>query len=350
MSPRRESAAPRPPTSRARVAPVAGTRLSGPIELAPASLPGRSRSIGSAVGAAATVLVVLAMGATALKIIVAPSGGPFGSNAAVVRQSAAAAPPGGAGSASATHSSSATPGTGAPVEPDPSGMAMPTGDIPGWHQTFADDFTGGLDPRWAAYAGQPGGDPGGWFDPSHVTVSNGMLQIGASKADTPNGNLYVSGGLSNAKVFSQTYGRFVVRFQMDAGYGIAYTLQLWPTDDRWPPEIDILEDNGKGRDMISATMHYGSDNSMLHKEIKGRDYTGWHTAEVEWSPGQLTYRLDGTVWATMTSRYVPSTPMSIAIQTQAWPCGNTWEGCPNPTTPAAVNLHVDWVVAYSATR
>jgi hypothetical protein len=69
---------------------------------------------------------------------------------------------------------------------------------------------------------------------------------------------------------------------------------------------------------------------------------------VEWSPGQLTYTLDGTVWATMTSRYVPSTPMSIAIQTQAWRCGNTWEGCPNSTTPATVNLHVDWVVAYSA--
>lgn len=330
--------------------PVAGTRLSGPIELAPGPVSERSRSIGSTVGAAATALVVLAMGAAALKIIFAPVGSPSGSNAVIVRQSVAAAAPGAAGSASAAPVSSAAPDAGAPVKPDPSGVAMPTGDVPGWHQTFADDFTGGLDPRWSTYTGQPGGDSGGWFDPSHVSVSNGMLQIGAWKADTPNGNLYVSGGLSNAKVFSQTYGRYVVRFQMDVGYGIAYTLQLWPTDDHWPPEIDILEDNAKGRDMISATLHYGSDNSMLHKEVKGGDYSGWHTAEVEWSPGQLTYRLDGRVWATMTSQYVPSTPMSIAIQSQAWPCGNTWEGCPNASTPATVNLHVDWVVAYSATR
>jgi len=39
--------------------------------------------------------------------------------------------------------------------------------------------------------------------------------------------------------------------------------------------------------------------------------------------------------------------MSIAIQSQAWWCG-TWEGCPDSSTPAEVNLYVDWVVAYSA--
>jgi beta-glucanase (GH16 family) len=333
------------------VTPVAGTRLSGPIELAPPPVPEKSRSIGAVAGAAATAFVILAMGVAAVKIIVAPAGWPTGSNAVVTRHSAAGAPTSAAGSASATgRASSATPSATAPVVADPSGVVMPVGDLPGWHQTFADDFTGGLDSHWGAYTGQPGGDPGGWFDPSHVTVSNGMLQIGAWKADTPNGNLYVSGGVSNATVFSQIYGRYVIRFQMDVGYGIAYTLQLWPTDDRWPPEIDILEDNAKGRDMVSATMHYGSDNSQVHKEIKGGNFTGWHTAEVEWSPGQLTYRLDGAVWATMTSRYVPSTPMSVAIQTQAWLCGGSWEGCPNPTTPATVNLHVDWVVAYSATR
>jgi hypothetical protein len=35
------------------------------------------------------------------------------------------------------------------------------------------------------------------------------------------------------------------------------------------------------------------------------------------------------------------------MQSQAWPCG-TWEGCPNSSTPAQVNLEIDWIVAYKA--
>jgi hypothetical protein len=42
--------------------------------------------------------------------------------------------------------------------------------------------------------------------------------------------------------------------------------------------------------------------------------------------------------------------MSVAIQTQASKCSSTWLGCPNSSTPARVNLQVDWVVAYSATK
>jgi beta-glucanase (GH16 family) len=337
-----------PAAPSARVAPVAGTRLTGPIELAPEPEPAKRRSLGKIIGSAATALLVLAIGAVAVKIIVTPTSKPPSPAAAFVEPNASSASAGPSVSASAP-GVSATTGGPATSPGDPSGARMPTGDMPGWHQTFADDFTNGLDPHWDAYTGQPGGDPGGWFDASHVSVTNGMLHIGAWKQESPNGNLYVSGGISNAKMFSQTYGKYAIRFQMDKGYGIAYTLQLWPTDDNWPPEIDILEDNAKGRDMTSATMHYGSNDSMMHKEIKG-DFTGWHTAELEWAPGKLTYRLDGNVWTTMATSHVPSTPMSIAIQTQAWPCGNPWEGCPNSTTPAKVNLQVDWVVAYSATK
>lgn len=338
-----------PSASSARAVPAAGSRLTGPIELVPEPAAARRRSLGEIIGVAATALLLLAMVAVIAKIIVAPAGKSSGTSAAFVGPSAAGTASGAAPSAnaSATVTPSATPSGGSPVPS--SGVAMPKGDTPGWHQTFADDFTNGLDAQWDAYTGQPGGDPGGWFDASHVSVSNGMLEIGAWKAQSPNGDVYVSGGVSNAKMFSQTYGKYAIRFQMDKGYGIAYTLQLWPTDDKWPPEIDILEDPGKDRTMTSSTVHYGSNDSMVHREIKG-NFTGWHTAELEWAPGKLTYRLDGAVWTTMTTSQVPSTPMSIAIQTQAWPCGNPWEGCPNATTPARVNLHVDWVVAYAATK
>lgn len=233
--------------------------------------------------------------------------------------------------------------------PGPSGIAMPMGDIPGWKQTFADDFKGGnLADRWHIYNGQPGGDPGGWFSPSHVSQSDGMLVITGSREDTPNGNIYATGGISNSKVFKQTYGRFEYRFRMDEGYGINFVMLLWPSDDKWPPEIDVAEDTGLSRNLILATLHYGENNTTIIRSAEGlADFTTWHTAGVEWRPGSLTFYLDGKQWATIDSPEVPDTPMSMTVQSQAWPCGHSFSDCPNATTPARVNFEVDWVVAYS---
>ena len=71
--------------------------------------------------------------------------------------------------------SSTVPSTRTEREP------MPTDEPSGWRRVFADDFNGSsLDQtRWRVYNGSPLGDPAGWFDPSHVTVSDGRLMIGA---------------------------------------------------------------------------------------------------------------------------------------------------------------------------
>lgn len=307
-----------------------------------AGVDARRRRRGNLVTIFAVVLFVLGAG----YVTFAPRHGTPSSDSATTGSTPtpepAATSSSGSASASASHSvrpSSTVPGT--------SDVAMPAGDIAGWHQTFADDFTeGDISSRWWNYDGQPGGDPGGWFDHTHVNTVNGDLVISGSRANTPNGSVYVTGGINNSKSFQQTYGLFKVRFRADVGRGIAYTMMLWPIGDIWPPEIDIAEDNGKDRKMTSATLHYGADDSKIHKEVTG-NFSVWHTAELEWSPGKLTYRMDGKVWATMATPNVPDIPMSIAIQTQAWKCGGSWEGCPSSSTPANVNLYVDWVVAYS---
>jgi beta-glucanase (GH16 family) len=231
----------------------------------------------------------------------------------------------------------------------PSGVPMPIGEIPGWHQTFTDDFTGdALGDQWFAYSGAPSGDPGGWFLPSHVSVGAGMLTVRGSKEQTPHGVLYATGGVSNHNVFSQMYGRFDVRFRMDKGVGIAYAILLWPTSQHWPPELDIIEDNGHDRQSTSATAHYDHDDKKIQRQTTG-DFTKWHTATLEWTPRHLVYRLDGKVWATIDSPHVPDEPMDLALQTQAWGCGGTWEACPNSTTPPVVDLEVDWVSLYEWT-
>ena len=269
--------------------------------------------------------------------------------AAVDETVAASASPSAAASASASARPSTRPKVPQRDGMTPSGVPMPIGEIPGWYQTFTDDFAGtALSDQWFSYSGGPSGDNGGWFMPSHVSVGGGILTIRGAKEQTPRGLLYATGGVSNHNAFSQRYGRFDVRFRMDRGVGIAYALLLWPTSQKWPPELDIMEDNGRDRQSTSATAHYDRDDKKIQRQTRG-DFTQWHTATLDWTPNHLVYRLDGKVWATIDSTHVPNEPMDLALQTQAWGCGGTWEACPNSTTPPAVDLQVDWVSLYGWT-
>ena len=229
----------------------------------------------------------------------------------------------------------------------PDQVPMPTGAIPGWRQVFADSFDGRtLDrSKWRVYSGQPSGDPAGWFEPSHVKVSHGMLVMSAF-VDPAAGGRWASGGISSSPGLVQTYGKYLVRFRFDPGEGIGHALLLATADGSWPPEIDFSEDNGSGRDSTLTTLHYGSSDHRISRHIKV-DLTQWHTLGLEWTRGQLVYTLDGRNWATVTSSHVPTVPMVLDLQTQAWPCFGTWGRCPDATTPRAVRMYVDWVVAYA---
>lgn len=224
----------------------------------------------------------------------------------------------------------------------------PAGQRRGWHRVFADDFTRGLSAsRWGRYSGQPGGDPGGLWAPSHAVVKNGILNLETYR-DPRFGGRWVSGGVSSAPGLKQTYGRYEVRFRMDAGKGVSAVLLLWPTKGAWPPEIDFAEDGGvtTARNRMSATLHYGADNSQIQRTVRG-DFARWHTMGVEWTPGRLVYTLDGRRWAAVRHREVPDEPMEMDLQTQAGTCGDRYAPCPDSTTPPRVTLEVAWVVAYA---
>lgn len=224
---------------------------------------------------------------------------------------------------------------------------MPVGNIPGWRAVFSDDFHGStLDTsKWRVYEGPPGGDPAGWWDPRHVSVSGGNLVISAYQ-DPADGSRWTSGGVTTLPAFAQTYGKYLVRFRLEPGVGIGHTVQLTAADGSWPPEVDFSEDNAKGRDRTLATLHYGPRDSKISRWTPV-DLTQWNTLGVEWTPGVLRFTLNGRVWFTIRHPEVPSIPMGLAIQTQSWPCSGTWGVCPNASTPPVVRMYVDWVVAYA---
>ncbi len=226
---------------------------------------------------------------------------------------------------------------------------MPSGDIPGWHQVFADDFNGTtLDTsNWGAYYGQPGGDPAGWWDPSHVIVSGGLLTLKGYKDAAAKPGVFVTGGISMH--YAQTYGKYLVRMRVDKGDGISAIALLWPKAHVWPPEVDFFEDGGGDRRGTSATLHCGTNgnnNCRVQKDLTGYDFSQWHTLGVEWTAGKLVYTIDGTTWATVTDSGVPSIPMVLDLQSQSLTCSQG-KTCLDSSTPAEVDIQVDWVVAYA---
>jgi beta-glucanase (GH16 family) len=229
-----------------------------------------------------------------------------------------------------------------------SGSSEPPGDVQGWRRVLVDRFDGSRLNRsiWGAYTGQPGGDPGGWWDPSHVVVAGGLLHL-ETYPDARHGGRWVSGGVSSAPGLEQRYGKYLVRFRMDGGFGVAGVLLLWPQHGDWPPEIDFAETGGdsSGRATLTATLHHGRSDHTIARTVRG-DFTAWHVLGVEWTPGRLGYTLDGRRWATVRSAHVPAQNMEMDMQTQAGTCGDRWAPCPDATTPARVVLQVDWVVAY----
>lgn len=221
----------------------------------------------------------------------------------------------------------------------PSGKAAPK-KLSGWRQVFRDEFTGSkLKRTWTRYSGQPGGNPAGYWKPSHVDVEKGMLRL---KTYQENGR-WVSGGVGAWNGFSMKYGRVDVRFRAKKATGVGYVFLLWPRNGGWPPEIDFAEDGGHTRRSTAATLHYGASNQQIQRH-KSANFTKWKTIGVRWSPGKLTYTLNGKPWATVKHRGVPNVDMVLALQS-ATAC-NPWHKCPDRSTPKRSSIDIDWVAAY----
>lgn len=225
---------------------------------------------------------------------------------------------------------------------------MPIGDIPGWHQVFADDFLTDvpLGQFPTAVSSQWGNSyPDGWLDTSKagtympsqvVSISGGVMNL----------YLHTAGGVAMVAapvptLPTMTYGRYVVRFRSDPVSGYKTAWLLWPDSEAWPRDGEIDFPEGSLDGTIGGFVHYqngasGSDQYVMPDT--GATYTAWHTAEIDWLPTGVTFLLDGKIVGQTTTR-IPNTPMHFVLQTET--DGGT------PPAGAAGNLQIDWVTVYS---
>jgi hypothetical protein len=249
---------------------------------------------------------------------------------------------------------------------------MPLGDLPGWRQVFAEDFTttattgsagttgsfqqvygqrfGFFDDTWNMTAGCA--QPARYMPSKVLQARNGVLQLALHsevQADPFCGQGTKSYALGaailpkvNGSVLNQLYGKYTVRFRSDSGLGgFRPAWLLWPQSEIWPRdgELDFPEGDLAGN--MCGFVHYqngtwAGDQTGVCTNVP---YTGWHTASIEWSPNLVRYILDDVV-VLQTMTRVPNTPMHWVMQTEA-----CWDYC--PPSSAAGNLEIDWAVMYA---
>ena len=254
---------------------------------------------------------------------------------------------------------------------NPSGVAMPSGDLPGWKQVYSDDFStsvplggfsGCIDGQTimsstctglpSSVASQLWAYPDGWSDtsgngqytPSQVlSIHNNMLDyylhtsgsthmVAAVVPKIPDG---VSGnGLQ--------YGAYAIRFKSDliAGYKTAFL--LWPDSGIWPAdgEIDFPEGNLNGT--IGAYMHQmnATSGSQQNAYSTNTTYSSWHTAVIEWTPTTCRFILDGQIIGTSVS-LIPNTPMHWVLQAETALSGGA------PASSVSGHIYIAWITAYA---
>jgi beta-glucanase (GH16 family) len=230
-------------------------------------------------------------------------------------------------------------GANATATSHPSGEAPPTAHW--WQPAWIDDFDGTAinNASWAVYNSKHTHDPRGQKLASNVLVHDGEATLRTTKLN----GVWTTAGMCSAKATTGTYGKYLVRARFDHGYGVKAVALLWPEGNTWPPEVDFMEYDARDADhsKLMLTNHFRPQNSMQQAFVPG-DYTQWHTFGVVWRPDLLKYTIDGKVVATMAG-HIPTKNMWLGLQTAI---GRQEK--PNSSTPATVNLDVDWVAYYTA--
>jgi beta-glucanase (GH16 family) len=183
-----------------------------------------------------------------------------------------------------------------------------------WKLIFDSSFTGSsLDTRvfgtcypWNGSGkgctnyGNSGDEDQEWYMPSQVQVSGGVLHLlaqreptpGLSQSGAPKEYKCRSGMVTTFPGFEFEYGYAQIVAKIPFGNGLWPALWLAASNEKWPPEVDILE-------------HWGTDRQgkvYLHPLTGARQggpvqmpnlSEGYHTFTLKWTATQLTWYYDG---------------------------------------------------------
>ena len=242
---------------------------------------------------------------------------------------------------------------------------------------FFEGFDGPLDTRfstrfywsWDADGGQAGFNQYcQWFKPENVEIRNGKAHLMAdnvpyTKTVENRGTFpYTGAVLSTHDSSSQydfdpqsgfefQYGTVEVRLQLPQGnsYGMWPAIWLLTSDDRWPPEIDILEVLGEEPNTAQFHVHYKDENGKHQQYGQGINIDGlsqgYHTYRLRWTPDELVWYVDKKERYRVTNKSaIPDVPLHLIIN-NAVSSGKegSWGKAPTGETTFPNKVSIDWV-------
>ncbi len=234
---------------------------------------------------------------------------------------------------------------------------MPVGNLPGWKQVYANDFTSGSwQNEFTTYGDIPDTSRNGWLvDGETVSQANGLLDVfvhtDANGRHVGAALVPIGPGVSSGA--GQLYGRYDLRMRADGAQGYKAVFILWPDSNRWPQdgEIDYPEADLAATQSGGATHFEGgvSGNSQDWWVTSGYSYNAWHTYTIQWTPTAVSYYIDGnlvhtdTLASAQASGFgIPNTPMHPVIQIET-----VTDGSGAPANSSAGHVQIDWLAAYS---
>jgi len=259
-----------------------------------------------------------------------------------------------------------------------------------WKLVWSDEFNGaaGSQPNPANWIYQTGTQAGGEVycaygsstspcvasSPNVYLDGNGHLVIAAQQ---PSSGVYTSAEVESQGLQNFLYGRMEARIQIPGAQGMWPAFWMIGSDyptARWPycGEIDIQESTGA--DLNSGSSKLYTTGGTLHGPIPGggnsEDYSlsqafvastplyeNYHTYAVEWSPGELDFYVDGTLYERQSPLNLASgdtwefdqtnNPFFFIIDAAV---GGAWPGPPDASTAFPQYMNVDYVRVYQTAQ
>lgn len=230
----------------------------------------------------------------------------------------------------------------APLPPD-SPVAVP----PGFSLVLRDDFSNGyVDANWGdpfplPYPTGPSWNGGYFWNPDDVAVRDGEMQVTMTRQDD---GTWTAGGFNSFRADRGIhYGIVEFDARVEYAQGTTAAFLMWPMDDTWPPEIDILE-TPQNRPMHVLHWDDGRGGDDASVKFGGPDTSEWHRYRMTWLPDRVVIEADDEVVAAWDYN-APDVPMGFgAMGFVGTPRDGWMGGAPDATTPPVVTIHIDNVV------
>lgn len=183
------------------------------------------------------------------------------------------------------------------------------------------------------------------YDPSAISFDADGMVLSMRQEETVPGLAYTSGMVCSYPSFNPVYGYFEARMKLSDTNGAWPAFWMFPTNHSWPPEIDIMENDGKASYNLQTyhTFHYprpmpGGSSSTV-QGYSGDVGSQWHTFGCRWEPGRIRWYVDGALTKDLTVAEADSNRQMFLICNFAGQQGST------PQVPASVK--VDYIRAWA---